>query len=95
MGMNEVKRYAAALNSNWSLRADAEKYDASANQNKSPLERAVAFANRRGYEFTAKEAKAYAINRGQEIGVSVSESDFDRASFPHAGGILGIITGDF
>jgi len=95
MSMNEVKRYATDLNSDWGLRADAEKYEANANPNKTPLERAVSFAEGRGYDFTIKEAKAYALIKGQEIGVSVSEQDFDRSSFPHAGGVLGIITGDF
>ena len=94
--MSEVERYAADLNKDWALRADAEKYDSSANRNKTPLERTVAFAALRGYRFTIEEAKEYALKKGEEIGVPVTENDLELVgAFPHAGGILGILTGDF
>ena len=96
MSMSEVKRFADALNANWALRAEAEKYEADANPDETPLARAVAFAGREGYSFTIDEAREYAKEMGEELGLSVSDSDLDRVTgFPYAGGILGIITGDF
>ncbi len=94
--MSELERYAADLNADWSLRADAEKYEASANQAKTPLARAVAFASTKGYDFTLDEAKAFAKAKGTELGLSVTDEDLERVDrFPHAGGVLGILTGDF
>ncbi len=96
MSMSEVGRFAADLNGNWKLRADAEQFEARSNQNVPPLARAVAFAARKGYSFTFDEARDYAKAKGEEIGQSLSDGDFDRvAGFPCAGGVLGMITGDF
>jgi hypothetical protein len=96
MSISEVDRFADDLNANWAFRADAEKYEANANQDKTPLARAVAFAARKGYSFTIDEAKEYVKAKGEELGLSVTDADLDLVrGFPYAGGILGIITGDF
>lgn len=96
MSQSEVKRFADDLNKDWALRADAEKYEANANQDKTPLARAVTFAAHKGYRFTLDEAKDYAKAKGAELGLSVTDENLDLVrGFPHAGGILGIITGDF
>ena len=96
MSLTEVARYAAALNANWSLRSDAEKYEANANQSKTPLERTVAFAASKGYDFTLDEAKDFAKTKAKQLGLSVTDYDLELVTgFPHAGGILGILTGDF
>ena len=96
MSMSEVKRFADDLNARWSLRGDAEKYEADADSDITPLARAVAFAEGAGYSFTIDEAKDYAKEMGENLGLSVTDADLDRVrGFPHAGGILGIITGDF
>lgn len=96
MSMSEIKRFADDLNANWALRADAEKYEVHANQDKTPLARAVAFARGKGYSFTIDEAKEYAKEMGETLGFSISDTELDRVSgFPYAGGILGIITRDF
>ena len=96
MSISEVDRFADDLNANWAFRADAERYEADANQNQTPLARAVAFAARKGYSFTIDEAKEYAKAKGEELGLSVTDADLDLVrGFPYAGGILGIITGDF
>ena len=97
MSISEVDRFADDLNANWAFRADAEKYEANANQDKTPLARVVAFAVRKGYSFTIDEAKEYVKAKGEEeLGLYVTDSDLDLVrGFPYAGGILGIITGDF
>jgi len=96
MSISEVGRFADDLNANWAFRADAEKYEANANQDKTPLARVVAFAARKGYSFTIDEAKEYVKAKGEELGLSVTDADLDLVrGFPYAGGILGIITGDF
>lgn len=96
MSISEVSRFADDLNANWAFRAEAEKFEANANQDKAPLARAVDFAARKGYSFTIDEAKEYAKAKGEELGLSVTDADLDLISgFPYAGGILGIITGDF
>ena len=94
--MSEIERFAADLNADWSLRDDAEKYEASANQSKTPLARAAAFAATKGYGFTLDEAKTFAKAKAEELGLSVTDADLERVDrFPHAGGVLGILTGDF
>jgi hypothetical protein len=96
MSISEVDRFADDLNANWAFRADAEKYEANASQDKTPLARVVAFAARKGYSFTIDEAKEYVKAKGEELGLSVTDADLDLVrGFPYAGGILGIITGDF
>lgn len=96
MSMSEVSRFAGDLNANWAFRADAEKYESKSNQNKTPLTRVTAFATKRGYNFTIDEAKEYSKTKAEELGLHLSDADLDRVSgIPHAGGILGIITGDF
>lgn len=96
MSMSEVDRFARNLNTNWSLRAEAERYEAKADQNATPLARAVEFAANKGYSFTIVEAREYAKEKAEEAGLSISDADLDRVEgFPYAGGILGIITGDF
>lgn len=96
MSMSEIDRFAASLNANLALRADAEKYEVSANRNETPLARMVAFAAREGYHFSIAEAKDYAKVKGEALGLTISDADLDRLNgFPYAGGILGIITGDF
>ena len=96
MSMSEVKRYADALNADWGLRGDAEKYEVSASRKKTLLERAVAFAAAKGYDFTLEEAKKFAKAKGVELNIRVTDADLERFDrFPHAGGLLGIITGDF
>ncbi len=96
MSLSEVERFAAALNADSALRADAEKYEANASRDKTPLARAAAFAARKGYSFTIDEAKEFAKTRGEALGLPVTDADLDRVKgFPHAGGILGILTGDF
>lgn len=94
--MSEIERFAASLNANWALRADAERFEVGANQNETPLTRMVTFAARKGYNFSTAEAREYAKVKGEELGFSISDADLDRVKgFPYAGGILGIITGDF
>ena len=96
MSLSEIDRFARTLNANWGLRGDAEKYEVMANQKVTPLARVVAFATRKGYDFTIDEAREYAKTRALQLGLSVTDRDLDRIDrFPHAGGILGIITGDF
>jgi len=96
MSISEVERFADDLNDNWAFRAEAEKYEANANQNKTPLVRVAAFAARKGYRFTVDEAKEYAKAKGEELGLLVTDADLDLVKgVPYAGGILGIITGDF
>jgi len=96
MSMSEVDRFARNLNTNWSLRTEAESYQAKASQNVTPLARVVMFAADNGYSFTIDEAREYAMEKAEEIGLSISDADLDRVEgFPYAGGILGIITGDF
>jgi hypothetical protein len=96
MSISEVGRFADDLNTNWVFRADAERYEANANQDQTPLARAVAFAARKGYSFTIDEAREYAKTKGEELGLSLTDADLDLVrGFPHAGGILGIITGDY
>lgn len=95
MSMDEVKRFADDLNADWSLRSDAEKFEANANRSKPPLARAVAFASKKGYAFTLAEGKEFAKAQGARLGLPVDDSDLEAERFPHAGGILGIITGDF
>lgn len=41
MSMPEVERFAASLNANRALWADAEKFEASANQSQTPLARMI------------------------------------------------------
>lgn len=96
MSTSEIERLAANLNANWALRSDAEKFEANANQAVTPLGRLVLFASRRGYSFTLDEAKAFAKAQGERLGLTVTDADLERLrGFPHAGGVLGIITGDF
>jgi len=96
MSISEVGRFADDLNANWAFRADAEKYEANANQDKTPLARVVAFAARKGYSFTIDEAKEYVKAKGEERGLPATAAAPHLARGPpSAGGILGIITGDF
>lgn len=96
MSMSEIDRFARHLNSNWSLRAEAESYETKADQKTTPLARAVVFAANKGYSFTINEAREYAKEKAEEAGLSITDADLDSVEgFPYAGGILGIITGDF
>lgn len=95
MSMDEVKRFAADLNANWSLRSDAEKFEANSGRGKPPLARAVVFAAKKGYAFTLAEAAEFAKAQGTRLGLPVDDADLEAERFPHAGGVLGIITGDF
>lgn len=96
MSTSELDRFARDLNANWTLRGDAEKYESKSNQNNPPLVRMTAFATKQGYTFTIEEAKEYAKAKGKELGFHISDADLDRVTgFPYAGGVLGIITGDF
>lgn len=96
MSESEVERFSRKLNTDWGLRADAEKHQAGGNQNLTPLARIVGFASSHGFDFTTAEAREFAKAKGEELGVPVRDEDLDRTrGFPWAGGILGIITGDF
>jgi hypothetical protein len=56
----------------------------------------IAFAAGRGYRFSLDEVREYAKAKGGELGFAIADADLDRVrGFPCAGGVLGIITGDF
>ena len=83
MSISEVERFAADLQSNEALRAEAEKH-AAEKQHETPLAGAVAFAASKGYAFTADHAKEHIKAKAKAAGKELSDAELDKV----AGGIV-------
>lgn len=69
MSISEIQRFAADVNSNAALRAEAEK----AYSQTAPLDGMAAFATAKGYGFTSSELQAHAKSGGK----AVSDAELD------------------
>ena len=76
MSISEVERFAADLQSNAALMAEAEKH-AAEKQHETPLAGAVAFAASKGYAFTADEAKEHAKAKAKAAGKELTDAELD------------------
>lgn len=76
MSIAEIERFAADLNANEALRAEAGKAQAD-KSHATPLGRAVALAASKGYAFTVDEAKAHAKARARANGKELTDADLD------------------
>jgi hypothetical protein len=83
MSVSEIERFAADLKSNAALRAEAEKAQAD-KSHATPLQRSVAFAASKGYEFTIEEAKQYATERAAAQGKVLTDAELDGVAGGHA-----------
>lgn len=72
MSISEIQRFAADVNSNAALRAEAEKAYAQA----APVDGMVAFAAAKGYGFTSNELQSHAKSGGK----AVSDAELDGVS---------------
>jgi hypothetical protein len=76
MSIAEIERFAADLNTNEVLRAEARK----AEEDKShvtPFARAADFAASKGYAFTADEAKEHAKASAKAAGKELTDAELD------------------
>ena len=76
MSIAEIERFAADLQSNAALKAEAEKAQADKSHD-TPLARAVAFGASKGYAFTADEAKAHATAKAKAAGKVLTDAELD------------------
>jgi hypothetical protein len=76
MSIAEIERFAADLQSDDALHAEAEKSQAEKSQ-ASPLARSVAFAKSKGYSFTEDEAREFAKAQAVAGGKVISDADLD------------------
>ena len=83
MCIAEVERFAADLQSNATLRAEAEKAQAE-KSHANGIDRALVFAASKGYAFTAEEMKKHAKGRATAAGRELTDADLDGI----AGGIF-------
>ena len=83
MSIAEIERFAADLQSNAALKAEAQKAQAD-KSHANPMDRAVAFGASKGYAFTADEAKAHATAKAKADGKVLTDAELDGV----AGGIL-------
>jgi hypothetical protein len=75
MSLSECERFAADLQSNAALRAEAEK--ARADKSQSPLTSMVALAVSKGYKVTAAEAREHLKSRVATKGKVLSDAQLD------------------
>ena len=80
MSFAEIERFAADLQSNEALRAEAEKAEAGMSP-ETPLANAIAFAATKGYDFTADD-----IKEGVKAGARAAGKELTDAEL---GGIVG------
>jgi hypothetical protein len=76
MSIVEIERFAADLNSNAALPAEAEKAQAQSSH-PTPVEEAVVVAAARGYGFTAGELKVHAKAKAEAAGRKVIDAELD------------------
>ena len=79
MSTIEFQRFAADMNSNPALRAEAEKVYAQASQS-AAVDGVVAFAMAKGYGFTAGEMKEQAKVKAAAAGKKITDADLDGVS---------------
>ena len=77
MSIAEIERFAADLQSNTALRAEAEKH-AAEKQHETLLAGAVAFAASKGYAFTADEMKEHA--KAKAAGKELTDAELDKVA---------------
>jgi hypothetical protein len=82
MSIAEIDRFAADLNSNEALRAEAEKH-AAESHHETPIGHCVSFAASKGYAFTAGEAKQHIKATAKATGRELTDAELDGV----AGGI--------
>jgi hypothetical protein len=80
MSFAEIERFAADLQSNEALRAEAEKAEAGMSP-ETPLANAIAFAATKGYAFTADDMKEYIKARAHAAATELTDA--------RLGGIVG------
>jgi hypothetical protein len=88
MSFAEIERFAADMQSNEALRAEAKKVQAE-RPHATPMDRAVAFAATKGYAFTADEIKEYARSSAKAAGKPLTDAELDGI----AAGILPVMVG--
>jgi hypothetical protein len=76
MSLSEIERFAANLKSSAALRGLAEKAQAETSH-ATPLARATAFANSKGYEFTLDHAKAHLKAKAKAAGKELTDAELD------------------
>lgn len=76
MSIAEIERFAADLKSNAALRAEAETAQAE-KSHASLLDRASAFAARKGYGFTAEEARAHSKAAAKVAGRDLDDAELE------------------
>ncbi len=77
MSIAEIERFAADLQSNAALKAEAEKAQAD-KSHATPLACAVAFATSKGYAFTADHAKEHIKAKAKVAGKELSDAELDK-----------------
>jgi hypothetical protein len=76
MSTAEIQRFAADMNSNAALRAEAEKAQADRSHD-TPLAAAVAFAVSKGYRFTVGDVKDHVRAAAKKAGTDLSDAELD------------------
>jgi hypothetical protein len=76
MSLAEIERFAADLESDAALRAEAEKSQAD-RSHATAVERSMAFAAGKGYRFTIEEARQYAKEKAAAKGKVLSDAELD------------------
>ncbi|MDP1840156.1 MAG: hypothetical protein Q8N31_13195 [Reyranella sp.] len=76
MSIAEIERFATDLNANEALRVEAGKAEAEKSHG-TPMDRAVAFAISKGYDFTADEARQHAKARAKAKGNVLTDAELD------------------
>ena len=92
MSIAEIERFAADLQSNAALKAEAQKAQAD-KSHANPMDRAVAFGASKGYAFTADEAKAHATAKAKADGKVLTDAELDGVAGGdwRDGGVIGQI----
>lgn len=89
MSIAEIERFATDLKANEALRLEAGKAEAEKSHG-TPVDRAVAFAISKGYDFTTDEARQHAKARARANGNELTDAELDGL----AGGSEGYRVGD-
>lgn len=76
MSTNEIQRFAADMNSNAALRAEAEKAQADRSHD-TPLAATVAFAVSKGYDLTVGDVKDHIRAAAKKAGKELSDTELD------------------
>jgi predicted ribosomally synthesized peptide with nif11-like leader len=76
MSIAEIERFASDLKTNAALRAEAQLTQGDKSHG-SPLERSMAFASSKGYDFTADEAKEHVKKSAAAKGKVLSDDELD------------------